>query len=170
MERERDVRGKTNNGYAPSSVYTARKSLARRYGPSTAGRASTSIGIVFPRENTFDDGNEKRAKNIQEMTNEDDTETKDDTNNNKNQPKKSVDGSAVVVYPNSSETEPTRHVFNARMFSSLSTILSKAKNADEEMAMLLPKPYFPAVSDLVEVHGVECVFYDLDGKMIGRLI
>ena len=39
-----------------------------------------------------------------------------------------------------------------------------AKRGDREMAMLLPKPGFALYQTLCEVHGVECVLYDLDGK------
>ena len=159
---------KTNNGYAPSSgLHEARKSLARRYGPRMARKSFDVHRNSFSRgKNTFDDGDEKRAKNIQEMTNEDDTETKDDTNNNKNQPKKSVDGSAVVVYPNSRAKLSPRDTFLTHGCSQALShaIQVLAKNADEEMAMLLPKPGFPLYQTLCEVHGVECVFYDLDGK------
>ena len=162
---------KTNNGYAPSSgLQEARKSLARRYGPRMARKSFDVHRNSFSRgkNTTVDDdaGDEKRAKNTQEMTNEDDTETKDDTNNNKNQPKKSVDGSAVVVYPNSRAKLSPRDTFLTHGCSQALShaIQVLAKNADEEMAMLLPKPGFPLYQTLCEVHGVECVFYDLDGK------
>merc|ERR1711943_178196 len=94
-------------------------------------------------KNTFDDGDEKRAKNIQEMTNEDDTETKDDTN--KNQPKKSVDGSAVVVYPNSRAKLSPRDTFLTHGCSQALShaIQVLAKNADEEMAILVNNPSNP---------------------------
>ena len=181
---------KKNNGYAPSSgLHEARASLALRYGPRMARksfdvsrrRSSFSPGERKEKEKNVDDleAKNKNATTTTMVGKNDSRSTTTTTNDSseypssssqqkttKNQPRKSADGSAVVVYPNSRAKLSAHDAFLTHGCSQALShaIQVLAKRGDREMAMLLPKPGFALYQTLCEVHGVECVFYDLDGK------
>ena len=182
---------KKNNGYAPSSgLHEARASLALRYGPRmarksfdvTRRRSSFSPGERKEKEKNVDDLEAKNnattttttvgkndSRSTTTTTNDSSSEypsSSSQQKTTKNQPRKSADGSAVVVYPNSRAKLSARDAFLTHGCSQALShaIQVLAKDGDRDTAMLLPKPGFALYQTLCEAHGVECVFYDLDGK------
>lgn len=177
VEHVRDMfKEKKNNGYAPSSgLHESRASLALRYGPRMARKSFdvTRRRSEAEEEKKFLENDDQKNDKREEV---DFLKTKTNTISLahgpethryiKNQPRKSTDNSAVVVYPNSRAKLSAHDAFLTHGCSQALShaIQVLAKRGDREMAMLLPKPGFALYQTLCEVHGVECVFYDLDGK------
>ena len=180
VEHVRDMfKEKKNNGYAPSSgLHESRASLALRYGPRMARKSFdvTRRRSEAEEEKKFlENDDQKNTSNKKEV---DFLKTKTNTislaqggtethhRRIQNQPRKSTDNSAIVVYPNSRAKLSAHDAFLTHGCSQALShaIQVLAKRGDREMAMLLPKPGFALYQTLCEVHGVECVFYDLDGK------